>query len=71
MIMGLELLKAMFGMAIILVVWLAVQRAWRGVFPGVSADEDALAGRMDCHGCTCETPCENRQLARNSAQETL
>ena len=67
--MAMELLKAMLGMAVILGVWLAVQRAWRGMFPGATDDEDALAGRMDCHGCTCETQCDNRRQARGPARE--
>ena len=37
--------------------WLAVLAAWRRVFPGLSADEDALAGRVSCHDCPRDTLC--------------
>ena len=33
------------------VAWVAVQSAWRRVFPPTGADPDALAGRTGCHGC--------------------
>jgi hypothetical protein len=52
-----ELAKVLIGMAVILGAWLAVQMAWRRVFPGTPADEDVLAGRFGCHGCSRETEC--------------
>lgn len=65
-----ELLKAMLGLAAILGVWLLVQRAFCATLPGAAADGDALAGRLGCHGCTCETSCENRPPAPGDAPET-
>jgi len=57
----LELLKATVGLGALLVLWLGVQVVWRRAFPGTPVDEDVLAGRMSCHGCTCTTPCENKR----------
>ena len=38
--------------------WVAVQLAWRRVFPpGCHGDPDALAGRSGCHGCDEEKDC--------------
>jgi hypothetical protein len=51
-------IKALTGITIIISGWLLVQAAWRKSFPGTPADEDVLAGRLSCHGCTCETPCQ-------------
>ncbi len=66
--MVVELLKATVGIAVLLTVWLAVQRAWQGAFRGNATDGDALAGRTGCHGCSaespCETPCEDGKRAR-------
>jgi hypothetical protein len=68
--MLIALLKAMLGMAVVLGAWLAVQRLFCASLPGASADEDALAGRTGCHGCNCETPCENDGQARSIAQDS-
>lgn len=60
----LEFLKAAVGLGAVMVLWVGVQAAWRRAFPGaVAADEDVLAGRSSCHGCTCAAPCENKQRA--------
>ncbi|MCA8975957.1 MAG: hypothetical protein KDC98_14640 [Planctomycetes bacterium] len=67
--MGVELIKAMAGIAVILGAWLAVQRAWRAAFPDAT-EADALARHGSCHGCGCETPCDNSKQARRSAQES-
>lgn len=63
-----ELLKAMVGMAALLAAWLAVQRLF--ATRAGRANEDALAGRTGCHGCGCETPCEDRTSARHAARHT-
>ncbi len=42
------------GVAIVVLLstaWLAVQRAWGRVFPGISSDPDVLAGRPGCGDC--------------------
>ena len=49
-----------FGIIVLSLAWLGVQLAWRRVFPGASADADALAGRLGCHGCGCTDVCEER-----------
>jgi len=49
--------------------WLAVQLAWRRVFPDASDDPDALAGRLGCHGCGCTTVCEKRASGTAGASE--
>ncbi len=38
------------GVALVMAAWLGVQVAWRRAFPEASADPDALAGRLGCHG---------------------
>ena len=48
------------GIVMLCAAWLAVQLAWRRVFPEASGDPDALAGRMGCHGCDCTNVCEKR-----------
>ena len=48
------------GIVMLCVAWLAVQLAWRRVFPEASGDPDALAGRLGCHGCDCTNVCEKR-----------
>ena len=52
------LTKAFLGISIILTGWLLVQVAWRRVFPGTPPGEDPLAGRLGCHNCSCQTPCD-------------
>ncbi len=52
-------IKAILGIVIILGGWLLVQAAWRRVFPDTEPGEDALAGRLGCHQCPCQTPCED------------
>lgn len=45
----------------VLVGWVAVQGAWRRVFPDAFPDPDVLAGRgAGCGRCTCLEPCESR-----------
>jgi hypothetical protein len=66
----LEILKAMGGITVVLVAWLAVQRAWGRAFPGRAPGGDALQGRTGCHGCTCDGTCENKTTARDAALDT-
>ncbi len=51
-------IKAIVGITVILGGWIWVQNAWRRVFPGTPVGEDVLAGRISCHNCTCNSPCE-------------
>jgi len=37
--------------------WLAVQQAWKGAFPEVGGDPDALARRPGCYGCRDSKDC--------------
>lgn len=39
-------------------IWVAVQSAWRKLFPEVQGD-DILAVRGGCQGCHCMGKCEN------------
>ena len=32
----------------------------RAQLTGAAAGQDALAGRLGCHGCQCETECDNK-----------
>lgn len=46
----------------VLVLWVAVQSAWRRSFPDPSGELDALAGRGGCHGCRggeCRNECDS------------
>lgn len=54
-----ELLKALLGIAVILTIWIGIQRAFRRA-AGLAADADPLAGHVRCHGCKCEGECDNR-----------
>ena len=62
-------IKAIIGITVILGGWLLVQAAWRRVFPGTPIDEDVLAGRLGCHQCPCERPCD--ELNRNTGRSAL
>jgi hypothetical protein len=48
------------AMSALLVAWVAVQRAWRRAFPDAGDDEDALSGRMGCHGGCAPQDCARR-----------
>ena len=61
----LEFLKAAVGIAIVMTIWFGVLTAWRRAFPETPADEDVLAGRTSCHGCTCTEPCEDKLRAES------
>ncbi len=46
----------------VVVLWVAVQGAWRRSFPDPSGEVDALAGRGGCHGCRggeCANVCDD------------
>ena len=49
----------------VLLAWVAIQSAWARAFSDPAADPDALARRMDCHGCGCAAPCPLRSLDRH------
>lgn len=40
------------GVVLVAVAWVAVQIAWKRVFPNKSHEPDSLAGRGSCHGCS-------------------
>lgn len=44
------------SLALLLIAWLAIQRAWQRAFPE-AAGEDALSGRLGCRGCGCGEEC--------------
>ena len=47
---------------LVTVAWIAVQGAWRRVFPERLIDIDALVGRLGCSGgCETRTPCPHRE----------
>jgi len=45
---------------IVTVAWIAVQGAWRHMFPERMRDADALVGRIGCLGCARTEHCEHR-----------
>lgn len=45
---------------LMLVAWLAVQRAWRRAFPESGAEDDPLEGRMGCRGSCGGGVCPRR-----------
>lgn len=51
-----SILTAAIGMSAVLATWVAVQRVW--IRLSGSKDNDALAGRIGCHGCPCTSSCE-------------
>ena len=51
-------LLTMGGIVFLMMMWLVVQLAWKRTFPEVRGDEDVLAGRSGCHGCTQDGHCE-------------
>ena len=53
----------------LLLLWIAVQGAWRRSFPDAFSDPDVLAGRPGCDGCSHEPACEHR-TSRPTQEET-
>jgi len=52
-------LIAIIGIPALMIFWAYVQRAWHGTFSEGLQDEDALACRGTCSGCTGK--CANKQ----------
>ena len=52
-----EFLLAVLLLPAMLLVWVAVQNAWRKQFHGEDDDVDVLAGRSECGRCGCARPC--------------
>ena len=50
----------MIGVAMLVLVWVGVQSAWRRAFPEAFDDPDVLAPRLGCGGCDQEQICERR-----------
>jgi hypothetical protein len=53
-------IKAVVGVTAILCGWLAVQQVWRHN-ARLPAGQDALSGRLGCHGCDCHQRCGNEE----------
>lgn len=60
---------ALLTIAVVLVVWVAVQNAWRRSFPGVCSDPDVLAARRGCHGCDSREVCDRKLVEHAGADE--
>jgi hypothetical protein len=61
---------ALVLLVLVAVAWVAVQQAWRRVFPGAcSADPDVLAGRLSCGGPDCSGNCDRRSSDRAGSEE--
>ena len=52
---------AIVVLVLVTVAWVAVQSAWRRVFPEACSDPDVLAGRLSCHGSGCTKGCDRRK----------
>jgi len=48
------------GVVTVMLVWIAIQSAWRRVFPEACSDPDVLAGRAQCGGCNRGGVCRRR-----------
>jgi hypothetical protein len=59
-----SLIKTTLGMLLILGGWLVVQVVCKRA-SGVPTGDDALAGRLGCHGCGCERTCERTREREN------
>jgi hypothetical protein len=62
-------LTGVIALWVVLVCWVAVQRAWQRAFPDADGDPDALAGRMGCHGTCAPEDCERRCPGRPGVGE--
>jgi hypothetical protein len=50
------------AVVVVTVAWVAVQGAWRRVFPEHLVDADAMVGRLGCSGgCATNAPCPHRE----------
>jgi len=54
------------GLALLMVGWAAVQRAWIRAFPEEMDDADPLAERLGCHGCKCQKSCRKESAPRTA-----
>lgn len=57
-------LLAMGIVVFLMIFWYVVQTAWRKFFPELPGDEDALALRGDCHGCSLGGHCETKNSGK-------
>ena len=62
-------LTAMLGLAGVMLLWGAVQLAWKRSFPDATGDVDALADRMGCGGCDRIEACAQVALGTTSEEE--
>ena len=53
-----SLLIATFGIIFLMLFWTIVQNGWRKLFTGKDSDQDVLADRRSCSGCSCITSCK-------------
>lgn len=53
-------LFAIVAIVALMLIWVLVQFAWKKTFPGISSDEDVLAGRGGCQGCKCLLICQKK-----------
>ncbi len=59
-------------LVLVLVAWLAIQRAWRASVGDGCSDPDALAGRLGCRAPSCPDPCGARlEPGRASSEEEV
>ena len=61
-------LIAIGGVALLMTIWIVVQSAWRKSF-NLGRDEDVLAGRDDCHGCSHHGRCEKQTSGHDHSHE--
>jgi hypothetical protein len=59
-------LLTMGAIVFLMLMWLLVQLAWKKTFPEVQGDEDVLAGRSGCHGCSQDGHCETQVGVRET-----
>lgn len=59
--MLLSYLIGVAGIVLLMAVWLLVQNAWGRSFTVADPDQDVLAGRGGCQGCTCSGICEREK----------
>lgn len=56
------------ALVVLVAAWVGVQRAWKHTFPERSADPDALAGRLGCHG-DCGDECSEEDCPLTGGEE--
>jgi len=55
-----------FGVVILMLIWVLVQSGWRKVFSDHLEDEDVMAGRTDCGNCGCTSSCKNKSIDKGN-----